>query len=234
MCGEPQLQLQLLRCWSLAREGISFSINFREQRLLAALAIHGQRPRSYYSGLLWPECSELRAKGSLRAAVFNVLRHAPEALECDGRNIRLGRRVQVDLHELQKLLTGVDEGNRPLSAWIDNPNNIELLPGWCDDWVISTREQLLNQFIILAESAAENAIVSQDYIFALRVAQTLCGIDRYRESSALLLMQSHLAMGNRARALHAFRQHAAALGELGACPSPEIISLFSSKGLPQH
>ena len=97
------IALRLLGSWDLAVQGAPVHTGARQQRLLAALAIHGPRSRHYLAGLLWPECPEDHALGSLRAAVFTLSRRVPGALEGRGGDLALSGAVDVDL-----LGTGAD------------------------------------------------------------------------------------------------------------------------------
>ena len=57
-------QLQLLGTWELRRDGRRLDAPRSVQRLITVLVLMEARPRSFLSGLLWPESSEEQARGT--------------------------------------------------------------------------------------------------------------------------------------------------------------------------
>ncbi|MEX5298490.1 BTAD domain-containing putative transcriptional regulator [Kocuria sp. CPCC 205292] len=223
------ITLRLLGSWDAAVQGARVQTGTRQQRLLAALAIHGPRSRHYLAGLLWPECPEDHALGSLRTAVFTLSRRVPGAVECRGGALGLSGAVDVDLHHLLELLV------RPVASWsagredawvLDRPG-VALLPGWYDDWVVDEQARLQELYVNAVEERAELCLVHGDVHHALALARTVRDAAPLRESTVSLLVRAHLRLGNEAEAWRAFQGYRGELArELGEQPSDRVRGLL--------
>lgn len=224
-----RVELTMLGGWDLRVNGTSRHMGFRQQRLIAALAILGRRSRGFLGGLLWPECTEEHALGSLRAAVFTVSRRLPGLLASCGRELYLDETVGVDLHRLRHALMGaVAEAPVAGAWWFENTSNADLLPGWYDDWVVREQHRLHDLYLTAAECAAESAMERHDHFHARHLAETAWNLDPLRESATRILLQAHLAMGNQATALSIFHEYCETLAnELGTRPAPHIVQLIA-------
>jgi SARP family transcriptional regulator, regulator of embCAB operon len=221
------IELRLLGGWKLNFHGVSPVVGSRQQRLIAALAIYGRRSRSVFGGLLWPDCTETHAMGSLRTAVFTVSQQLPGVLAICGRDLDLGESVDVDLHRLRSTL---DSFTEPVAveSWHTNTHDIDLLPGWYDDWVVAEQEHLQNRYLNAAERLAESALGRNDHYTAVHLAQTVLELDPLRESAVRILVKTHIAAGNRAPALRLFRQYMDRLSsELSIRPSQQLLTLVA-------
>ncbi|MGO4856375.1 hypothetical protein AB4074_03585, partial [Arthrobacter sp. 2MCAF14] len=69
---DPQWSLSLLNGWTLSRDGVRQKVAHRQQRLITALALLGERPRTFLSGLLWPDSSEAQAAVGLRVSIWHI------------------------------------------------------------------------------------------------------------------------------------------------------------------
>lgn len=229
MDDQQRVELTLLGGWDLRVDGTSCRLGFRQQRLIAALAVLGRRSRGCLAGLLWPEGTEAHAMGSLRAAVFTVSRRLPGLLACCGRELCLAETVDVDLHRLRRVLAGATAG-APVTDpwWFTDASGANLLPGWYDDWVVTEQQRLRDLCLTAAERLAETALVRQDHFRARHLAETARSLDPLCESATRILLQAHLAMGNEATALGIFHTYCATLAdELGARPAPRIVELIA-------
>lgn len=229
MGDQQNITLRLLGAWDASVQGHSVQIGPRQQRLLAALAVHGPRSRCFLAGLLWPECTEAHGLGSLRAAVFALSRRLPGAVVCRGTALDLSTAVDVDLHRLLGLLS------RPVTAWsserddrwVLNRSGVELLPGWYDDWVVAEQERLHELYVNALEDRAEYCLRHGDVHRALALARTVRGVEPLRESAVRLLIRAHLALGNEAEAWRAFRCFGEVMAqELGTLPSERVRELL--------
>lgn len=223
-----RVELRLLGGWDLRVDGASHQMGFRQQRLIAALAVLGRRSRGFLGGLLWPECTEEHALGSLRAAVFTVSRRLPGLLVSCGRELCLDESVDVDLRRLRRALVDVvAEAPVAHTWWFESASNADLLPGWYDDWVVREQHRLHDLYLTAAECAAESAMDRHDHFHARHLAETARSIDPLRESATRIVLQAHLAMGNEATALQIFHEYCATLAnELGTRPAPHIVQLI--------
>lgn len=225
---EP-VTLRLLGGWELAVGGTAVAVGVRQQRLIAALAVLGRRSRSFLAGLLWPECNDAHAMGSLRAAVFTASRRVPGVLACCEHELCLGDGVDVDLHRLRRALASVDSDASAADPWwFASSSNVDLLPGWYDDWVVAEQHRLHDLYLTAAECLAGTALERHDHFHARHLAEVARGIDPLRESATRILIQAHLAMGNETTALAIFREYGAVLAsELGVRPAPQIAELIA-------
>lgn len=232
MDGQVRVELTLLGGWELRVDGVSQQMGFRQQRLVAVLAIFGRRSRSFLGGLLWPDCTEAHALGSLRAAVFTVSSRLPGLIACCGRELRLSDAVDVDLHRLRRALAGEDsEAVDAATPWFAGPAAADLLPGWYDDWVLLEQQRLHDDYLTVAECLAERALARHDHFRARHLAQAARAIDPLRESATRVLLATHLAMGNELTALSIFDEYCTVLArELGAAPAPQIVSVIAAVG----
>lgn len=232
MDGRQRVELRLLGEWDLRVNGVSQRMGLRQQRLIAVLAIFGHRPRSFVSGLLWPECTDAHALGSLRAAVFTVSRKLPGLITCCGQYLRLNDVVDVDLHRLRQLLAGVDsEVAAAATPWFVSSSEADLLPGWYDDWVLLEQQRLRDDYLTVAECLAERALARHDHFHARHLAEAARAIDPLRESATRVLLATHLAMGNELTARFIFDEYCTMLAmEIGAAPAPQIVSVMTDVG----
>ncbi|MFI7496076.1 BTAD domain-containing putative transcriptional regulator [Kocuria sp. M4R2S49] len=223
------ITLRLLGCWEASVHGARVQTGSRQQRLLAALAIRGPRPRQYLAGLLWPECSEDHALGSLRTTVFTLSRRAPGVLVCHGGTLALSEAVEVDLHHLLELVV------RPVASWSAERDDawvlahpgVELLPGWYDDWVVDEQARLQDLYVNAVEARAELCLVQGDVHRALALARTARDTAPLRESGLCLLVRAHLGLGNEAEAWRTLRSYCSDLArELGEQPSDRVRELL--------
>ncbi|MEX5301150.1 AfsR/SARP family transcriptional regulator [Kocuria sabuli] len=224
-------RLQLLGTWALHCDGVAVQVPHRAQRLLTALALLDPRPRSYLAGQLWPDSTEEQAAGNLRNCIWKISHLFPDLLDRQKDPVLLRRDVVVDVH----LLTAVFD---PAGAFPDPPytkesiellGKAELLPGWYDDWLLHDQERTRQLRVRALERMAELSLAAGHAATAVDAALAAAAIEPLRESAHRLLMQGHLAAGNRASAHRVYDRLHCRLGEeLGILPSPELKSLIAS------
>lgn len=226
-------ELDLLDSWSLRRDGREIALRRREQRLLALLALQGTRPRHYVAGILWPESTDARAAGSLRAAAWHVDQDAPGLLVHDRSHIALAPRIRVDVHELLHRATDLRESDprdADDSAYASALRALlrgELLPGWYDDWLIfeRTRVQHVRQHALelLADLLADRG----DVVAALQAGFAAVSIEPLRESAHRSLIRAQIRAGNYSDAVRQYSEFRARIKtELGVAPSELLESLI--------
>ena len=195
------------------------------QRVVAYLALQ-DRPvrRMQLAGALWPDTTDVRAAANLRSALWRTRRSVP-LIGVDHSGLTLHALVDVDVRRLrasagEAMLARV-RGTTGALAF-----DLELLPGWYEDWVVAERERVrqivLRTFAalvpqLLADGRAEEAI---DIGLDVVRLEPLC------ETSQRSLIAAYLAAGDRAGALRQFEAHAALLrDELGLPPSEATVRL---------
>lgn len=221
-------KLNLFQCWQLWRDESEIRVAWRQQRLIAALAIYGSRPRRYLSGLLWPESPEARAMESLRTSVHLVSSQVPGLLVNDGQALSLTDNVTVDLHEVINRIKQFGEPGSELSddSFLACLQCGDLLPGWYDDWVVLEQQRLRNvrlrAFLVLARRWLDEGEAHK----AVEAAESALELEPLHESLVALLMSAELKAGNRALALRTFETFRTNLEiELGIEPSDHLARL---------
>lgn len=224
----PTWRLCLLDGWRLHRNEKTVEVASREQRLLTALALHGDRPRSHVAGVLWPESEEGRALGNLRAAVWHVQHSLPQLLT-EGRGpLGLQPGVHVDVRELLDVASRVSAGTVPAepAAALAVLSRGELLPGWYEDWVLFERERTQQLRLRALEALADQLLAMGQVDQALGAAMAAVAIEPLRESAHRALVRVHLTIGNHADAMRVYETFRNRLrAELGILPSAQIRAL---------
>ena len=231
-------ELRLLGCWQLLCDGHVVAVGARQQRLITALALVGQRSRSYLAGLLWPDSTEHQASGSLRATVFKVRHQLPGLLSDSLDPVCLASSVAVDLLALRRSAeearagAGIGPG---IAEWL---YSAELLPGWYDDWVIFEQERLRELRIAALEAIARHHLSAGRPDAAVAAAMHAAAIEPLRESAHALMIRGQIDSGNAAgahRTLADFRRRLR--DELGLEPSRRLEAAIggnvpNGSGLP--
>jgi DNA-binding SARP family transcriptional activator len=206
-------------------------------RLLAFLSLNdGENDRRIIAAALWPDVDEVRAAGNLRTALWRVNRTGMPLVEACKSSLRLGERVQVDVRLLGEWAARVISGaarhdDLAHASW--DVERLEILPGWYDDWIILERERLRQRLLHALEVLARFLIAAARCAEAVDVALVATTADPLRESAQKVLIEAHLAEGNRGHAWSTFERHRALLREeLGVEPAPQLAALVQRAGLP--
>jgi DNA-binding SARP family transcriptional activator len=223
--------LQMISEWKLCLDDSAANVALRERRVLSLLALRGERSRVSLARTLWPDSTESRAYGNLRAAVWRIHRLQDGGLlQAGPGTLRLAPRVRVDVHQLRavahRLIADVPpalEHNQLLPIISSG----ELLPTWDDDWVADERA-LLHQLRLRAlEDLSAYLLDRADVDGALQAAMRAVTIDPLRESANRALILVHLADGNHAEAVRVYRSFKRRLSdELRVCVSQQIVGLI--------
>lgn len=228
---DPQWSLTLLNGWTLSRDGARQKVAHRQQRLITALALLGERPRTFLSGLLWPDSSEAQAAVGLRVSIWHINHELPGLLDADGTtdvSVALGEYVLVDITDLQRELQAPGaELSDSYPRW-ERLRTAELLPGWYEDWILVEQERFRALRTAALDSIASYHL-SQGNTEETKAASKLAiALEPFRESSYRLLIQAHLATGDLVSALKTYRSFSADLRqEFGVGPSPSLVKLIA-------
>lgn len=217
-------KLQLLGFWQLRRNGQPTNVGGRQQRVIAALAVLGPRPRSLLAGTLWPEATEERAAGNLRASVFRINHEQPEVITECSHALAIDERVQVDLTRMRRSLDHPGSAREPdvATALL----RADLLPGWYEDWVLYEQERWRDSRTTALESLAQFHLDRSTLPAALAAARAAIALDPLRENSRALLVRIFLAQGDLGSAVKAQQTYRAELAAaLGTRPSPGFEAL---------
>lgn len=187
------------------------------ERVLAFLAL-ARRPvrRPQLAGTLWPDVTDRQALTRLRSALWKVPAvHRAALVEADATTVALHRGAAVDLYALDD----APDDDPPLSRG-------ELLPGWCEEWVLVERERHRQLRLHALEDRCARACADGRFTDALRAGLEAVAQEPLRESAHRRVIEVHLAEGNSAEALAQYESFRTLLrAELGLPPSPAIRAL---------
>ncbi len=222
-------ELDLLGHWQLRQGGVVVDVAPRQQRIIAALALLGSRPRSVLAELLWPATPEARAAGNLRTGMWKISHDLPDVLSITSDSLALAPRVTLDVHRLQERIAAIaSPATRPDPADIAALESAVLLPGWYDDWVITEQERADQRRLRALEVLAGKFLAAGDGARCSEAAGVAASIEPLRESPIQLMVQGHISTGNYYPALRAFEDFRALLiDELGVEPSPRLQHLIT-------
>ncbi|MFI7124728.1 BTAD domain-containing putative transcriptional regulator [Nonomuraea sp. NPDC050153] len=199
------------------------------QRVLAFLALQN-RPvlRAYAAGNLWLDKPEKVACASLRSALWQVRRFGLDVVTATPGSLHLSPALAIDVHETLAHAQTVVRDPGEMDLCPDHLLTGELLPDWCDDWVIIERERVRQLRLHALELLGYQLIDRGRTMEAIEVALAAVAADPLRESAHRLLISAHLAEGNRSEALRQFTAYARLLGDdLGLTPSDRMAALVA-------
>jgi DNA-binding SARP family transcriptional activator len=193
------------------------------QRLIAHLSLCGHPGRGAIAGQLWPDAPEVLAHGSLRSALWRVQKAVPGLVDVSGGALGLAEGVRVDVHEFTDWAQRVLDPQAAVDGLATPSVGLhgELLPGWYDDWVLLARERLRQLKVHALEVLADKLACDGRYGEAVQAAYAAVGAEPLRESAHRAVVRVHLAEGNTADAVRAYKAFRDLLAdELGVAPSP--------------
>lgn len=194
------------------------------QRLLAYVALQERSvTRTRVAGDLWPEAGP-RAGTNLRSTLWRSNRLGP-LLTCTPQSLRLAPGVRVDVADLTAAAEQMHAGGLADAPFLAT-FNLELLPGWQEDWVTLERERLrqleLRVLDFLIVDRADRGRLGEALDAALRAIR----LEPLRESSHRHLIRLYVASGNRTAALTHYEGFATLLHqELDLTPEPATTAL---------
>jgi DNA-binding SARP family transcriptional activator len=232
MChSEQPVGLVLLGGFQCAYLGNPVPLALGAQRLLALLALHPAGVhRVVAAERLWPAAEPDRAAANLRAALWRGKRIGEKLVidPCAPR-LRLAPTVGVDMHILLERLR---DPSQP--AWDDNERKdavtgltSTLLPDWSDDWLTFERERWNQTRVHHLERIAQQLLAQEHYFAALETALAAVALEPIRETAHRIIIETHLAEGNKATALQHYQRYRGLLQrELNVAPSPLLDELI--------
>lgn len=225
------VQLRLLGGFGLSHDGLQIETTPAAQRLLAFIALTPRgADRTYVACQLWPEHTEHRAKANLRSAIWRLGKAPKPLLAATKSRLCLADGVWVDVRNgLEELAsTGMDsilDTALPFDA-LDS----DLLPDWYDDWLTIERERLRQFRLGALEEAAARATERGRYGQAIQFALAAVAADPLRESSHRLVIEAHLAKGNRVDAQRQYNTcRDILIVQTGYEPNPALTALIDAE-----
>jgi DNA-binding SARP family transcriptional activator len=195
------------------------------QRLVAYLAIQGHPVRrSTVAAAIWPDVDETRARANLRSTLSRLGALAP-IVDATPASLGIAPEVVVDVEDLQRQVVAVRSGEPRFSGG-RHGFDLELLPGWEEEWVALERERFRQLELHLLDDVVTASVNDGRHGDGVDAALRAIRLDPWRESSHAGLLRALLASGNRAAALAHFRRFAAQMREeLGLPPSRDLLEV---------
>jgi DNA-binding SARP family transcriptional activator len=181
------------------------------QRFLALIALRTDlQHRSRLVFELWPDSTEPQARTNLRKLLHDFRHSLPD----------IGEFVQVDNEIVRWIPTGPSEvdvlrfrdaiaaGDLELAARLYSG---DLLPGCYDDWVLAERAKLRAEAYGVLLRLRDGAVGRGDHEATIRHAQRVIELEPTDEAAVRILMEAHLAHGERGAALRSYHRYAEVL-----------------------
>jgi hypothetical protein len=173
-------ELSLFGGFELKLGGKKVSLPMHARRVLAYLSVNKMVARDcdrqVLADRLWTESPPERSRASLCTAIWRIRCIHAELLAGDSERVALADAVSVDVHEFRRhaeeMLSDEVDWRPPIQVpLLRSP--CELLPGWDEDWLLLTREQLrllrLHALEHLAKRMCERGFYPQAIDTILRV-----------------------------------------------------------------
>jgi DNA-binding SARP family transcriptional activator len=200
------------------------------KRLLVFVALGSRRvDRRYAAGSLWPVGNDERAAGNLRSALWRLKCAGIDLLESDKCSLTLRPGTVVDVRILCEWAGRLVDGSATqadLCAVNWRNDEMDLLPGWYDEWVIFERERIRQRLLHALEVLSRRLALAGRCAEAVEAAISAVRADPLRESANKVLIEAHMAEGNLVEGRRAYQRYRDTLRrELGVEPGRELASL---------
>jgi DNA-binding SARP family transcriptional activator len=228
-------KLSLFGGFELKLSGKKVSLPRHAQRVLAYLSVNklvaNDCDRQVIAERLWTDSPPERSRASLRTAIWRIHCIDAELLVGDSERVALADAVTVDVHEFRRhaeeMLSDDVDWRPPIQVPLPK-SPCDLLPGWDEDWLLLTREQLrllrLHALEHLAKRMCERGFYPQAIDTLLRVVVE----EPLRESAQAILIRAHLQAGNVAEACRQYHKFKKDLwNQLGLRPSADLSGLLT-------
>jgi DNA-binding SARP family transcriptional activator len=221
--------LRLLKGFALLVGENRVTLSSSTQRLLAFLALQ-DRPstRTYVARTLWPEATTNRANANLRSSLWRASRTGHRVIDASVHEMALAGNITVDIHDAvtraHRLLDKSCLCDDILDRQTRDDLSADLLPEWSDnDWVLIEQEQYHQLRLYALEAMAKRLTTAGRHGEAVTAGLAAVRAEPLRESAHRVLIDAHLAAGNRAAAQLQYEQcRHTLLEELGLEPSDSL------------
>lgn len=224
-----EYSLSLLGSFSLEKFGNAIPVTGIAQRVLAYVGLNGVTNRKVLAGRLWPEAGEVRARSSLRNALWALTSRAPGVLGDSQSVVRLSSSVTIDIDRFRDTAREVCSDLRPIHEISIEAVLFgkELLPGMYDDWLEFEREKFRQLRLHALEAASASLLKAGSYAAALETALAAVAVEPLRETANAAVICVHLRENNVIEAMRHYENFRRQIvAELGVAPSPAMQALL--------
>lgn len=226
---QQAVTLRLLKGFALLDGEKRVTLSSSAQRLLAFLALQDRpRTRTYVARTLWPEATTARANANLRSSLWRALRTGHRVIDASAHEMALATHITVDIHDAvtcaHRLLDKSCLCDDILNRQTRDDLSADLLPEWSDnEWVLIEQEQYHQLRLYALEAMAKRLTTAGRHGEAVAAGLAAVRAEPLRESAHRVLIDAHLAAGNRGAAQHQYEQcRRVLLDELGLEPSDSL------------
>ena len=227
--AQQDVELRLLKGFTLLVGEKRVTLSSSAQRLLAFLALQDRpRTRTYVARTLWPEATTARANANLRSSLWRALRTGYRVIDASVQEMALATNINVDIHDAvasaHRLLDKTCLCDDILTRQTRDDLSADLLPEWSDnEWVLIEQEQYHQLRLYALEAMAKRLTMVGRHGEAVAAGLAAVRAEPLRESAHRVLIDAHLAAGNRGAAQHQYEQcRRVLLDELGLEPSESL------------
>jgi DNA-binding SARP family transcriptional activator len=202
------------------------------QRVLALLALHDRSlPRGYVAETLWTDVPDQRAAGNLRSALWRLREVGRQTVVARGSQLHLSLDVKVDVREAELVAAQLVSGTLATALVLDPAIfEGELLPGWCEEWVVDRREQCRQRGLHALERLCGLLTSAGRYCDAIQAGLAAISADPLRESAHRALINAYLAEGNVSEAVRQYERFDQLLmRDLGLRPTETLRQLLTGR-----
>jgi len=229
--ADPKSRLSLLPRFEFRFAGVPIAVSTRSQRLIALLAVERtQLRRAFVAGTLWPEAGTNQAGASLRSALWMIPTQLTAFILADGPHIQLAPHLPVDYHVAQATARRLIDSESEVDAAVDDDLlAADLLPEWCEDWIIIEQERFRQLRLHALESLCERLTARRQFARAVQAGLAAVSGEPLRDSAHRVLIRAHAAEGNQFEAIRQYRRYEHLLREeLDLQPSREMRELLDT------
>lgn len=181
-------------------------------------------PRAQIAATLWPD-SDDDPSARLRSVLWRFKNGRQLLHEVDG-HLALSDDITIDVNEMRAAALALTRDPESVSE-PDPPTatfEADLLPTWCDEWLIIDRERIRQLRLHALEALATRKIRAGDYAAALDAALAAVYAEPLRESAHRCVIEAHLAEGNVVEAKRQYEACRLVLArELRLAPSTSLV-----------
>jgi len=233
MVGGRWVELSLFGGFALRIDGQRVALPMHARRVLAYLSLNKMVEkdcdRRMLAERLWVDSPPDRSRASLRTAIWRIRCADADLLLGDAERIAVADSVRVDVHDFRaqaESMLSDGAAPSPCSPITHLRSAGDLLPGWDEDWLLLTREQLRLLRLHALEQTARRMCDRGFHPHAIDVMLSVVDEEPLRESAQTILIEAHLRAGNVADACRQYRRFRTDLwNELGLRPSEELSQL---------
>ena len=190
------------------KNGSRIEVPEASKRHLALVTLNGGRvSRRHAAGTQWPYGDDERGAGNLRSALWRPRRAGIDVLHADKWMFYLDPKLSVDMTRVSRCATRIIECTADVSDLGTlklNPEALDLLFGWYDEWVIFERGRVRQRLLHAIESVVRRLISHRLFADAIELALTAVSVGPLRERAQRVLIEAHLAECNSVEAGRAY------------------------------